>query len=202
MFMSLLYVTATVLVGLVGYAAYRVIRARKAWQSVADAYGLSCTLGGPFDEFHLKGNARDYPLTVETEAPSGFEDPRRTTRFRVTLGPEFPRGLTLFSRTDGDEEEARFAGPEVEVGRDEIERHFAVKGGPVDEIVPFLDDRGVEQALVGLHRVARRVELQNGKLVLERQYLTHKQSDLEATVDRLVNCAEVLDRRAEKGGAL
>jgi hypothetical protein len=195
--MSLIYVTATVLVALFGYVAYRVVRARRGWQAVADAYGLSCTRGGPFAEFQMQGNANGYPLTVETEAPSGFEDPRRTTRFKVTLGPEFPRGLTLFSRTEGDEEEARFAGPEVEVGRDELERHFAVKGGPVDEIVPFLDDRGIEQALVGLHRVARRVELQNGKLVLERQYLTHRQSDLEATVDRLLNCAELLDRRSE-----
>ena len=199
--MSLLYLTATLIVALVGYAAYRVLRARRAWQAVADAYGLSCALGGPFDEFELRGNAKNYPLTVETEAPSGFEDPRRTTRFKVTLGPEFPRGLTLFSRTDGDEQEARFAGPEVEVGRDELARHFAVKGGPVDEIVPFLDDRGVEQALVGLHKVARRVELQNGKMLLERQYLTYKQSDLEATLDRLLNCAEVLDRRSEKGGS-
>jgi hypothetical protein len=177
-------------------AYLRRLARQQAWSELAARTGLTFEPGGLFSPMRITGTYRGHPLTLDTFTRRSGKN--STTYTRIMLSVNNPSALTLaiYDENVLSKVGKALGMQDIQVGDDELDRRFTIKGQPEPVIAGLLTSIGLRQKL--LEARSLHVDVKDRELHFEQRGAESNADHLQFLFDLLSDLAEAVDRA---GGA-
>lgn len=190
--------------GFAAYWYYTMKRQREAWVKAADMLDLDCSTGHVFGHPELSGRHRGRKVRawVRKERRGGSKN-RRTIYYTVVttrLNAPCWRGFTITEHGITDSIAKFFGGEDREVGDEDIDSKFRIKGEIDERARECLRSPEVQDQLKRLMTSFGEFKLEDGTLRIECKKRITLPGSLTRRISRVVDAAGTMDRAAGVGG--
>lgn len=190
--LQILFIVGVIVLA-VGISYYRRQARQRAWSELAVRTGLTCEPGSFFRPPYVTGVYRGHQLTLDTFTRGSGKSSTTYTRIVLFVNNQSNLYLALYEESIFSKIGKFFGAQDIQVGDEEIDRRFIIKGRPEDSVVRLLNSIGLRQKLLEARSLNLEVdgrELHFEKVGVELnvdylQFLFDLLGDMAATVERL-----------------
>jgi hypothetical protein len=165
----------------------------KAWRELAERMGLTwepgSLLGHPP---YVKGKYRGHELTLDTFRRGSGRNSTTYTRIILFVNNQSNLYLTLYEESVFSKIGKLFGAQDIQVGDEEIDRRFMIKGQPEDSVTRLLTPISLRQKLLEARSV--NLEVDGRELHFEKKGEESDVNYLQFLFDLLSDLAEAVER--------
>jgi hypothetical protein len=168
---------------------------KRAWQKLAAQTGLTCESSGLWGlQLCVTGTYRGRSLTLDTFTRGGGADsaPTSYTRIVIFVNNQSHFYLALYEESVFSKIGKLFGAQDIQIGDEEIDRRFMIKGQPESVIVSLIATSGLRQKL--LEARSLNLEMDGRELYFEEQGVEMDVNYLRFLFDLLSDMAEAIER--------
>ncbi len=180
-----------------GGSYYSLQSRRRAWNELANRTGLTFEPGSFWRTPTVTGTYRGHALTLDTFTRDSGHSSTRDTRIILFVNNRANLYLALYEKTIVSKISKFLGMQDIQVGDDEFDRRFMIKGRPEDNVMRLLGDSALHTKIMDARSF--NVEVDGRELHFEERYVNLDLDYVQSLFDLLTDIAVGVEQIEAKG---
>jgi hypothetical protein len=170
---------------------------RRAWSKLAARTGLAFEPGRFWRTPTVTGTYRGHALTLDTFTRDSGHSSTRDTRIILFVNNRANLYLALYEKTIVSKISKFLGMQDIQIGDDEFDRRFMIKGRPEDNVMRLLGDSALHTKIMDARSF--NVEVDGRELHFEERYVNLDLDYVQSLFDLLTDIAVGVEQIEAKG---